>query len=36
MRAVVRQIRTAGGIDEDVDYDALAHLSMVMSVDWRC
>lgn len=31
MRAVVRQIRAAGGLDEDVDDDALAHLSMALS-----
>jgi AcrR family transcriptional regulator/RimJ/RimL family protein N-acetyltransferase len=32
MRAVVQRIREAGGIDVDVDDDALAHFSMTLSV----
>jgi AcrR family transcriptional regulator/RimJ/RimL family protein N-acetyltransferase len=32
MRAVVQRIRDAGGIDVDVDDDALAHFSMTLSV----
>jgi AcrR family transcriptional regulator/RimJ/RimL family protein N-acetyltransferase len=32
MRAVVRRVRDAGGIDGDVDDDALAHFSLTLSV----
>ena len=32
MRAVVRRVREAGGIDGDVDDDALAHFSLTLSV----
>jgi AcrR family transcriptional regulator/RimJ/RimL family protein N-acetyltransferase len=32
MRAVVRRVREAGGIDADVDDDALAHFSLTLSV----
>jgi AcrR family transcriptional regulator/RimJ/RimL family protein N-acetyltransferase len=32
MRAVVRRVREAGGIDDDVDDDALAHFSLTLSV----
>jgi AcrR family transcriptional regulator/RimJ/RimL family protein N-acetyltransferase len=32
MRAVVRRVREAGGIDADVDDDALAHFSVTLSV----